>query len=166
MIKKFSKVYISMGANLGDPVASHRQALAYLRQEARLQHVKASRLYRTSPISSIAQPDYINSVCEFETDLQPHELFALTQAIEKRLGKKAKAKEAPRPFDIDILFYADLAMQSDTLEIPHPRWHERLFVLYPLCDLAPTVGVYNLQKRLIELTCTSSDRIDLLEETW
>jgi len=164
MQKMYAKVYISMGANLGDPVASHRRAIALLRAHPHIHRLRVSRLYRTSPMSCLPQPDYFNSACEFMTDLSPLDTLQLMQEIEQKLGKGKKHKDAPRLFDIDIVLYGNKVIHSEQLQIPHPYWGDRLFVLCPLFDLAPKIGPYDVEKRIQELRKSSVDRIELLEE--
>jgi 2-amino-4-hydroxy-6-hydroxymethyldihydropteridine diphosphokinase len=100
-----------------------------------------SQFYYTSPVSSIPQEYYINAVCSFYTTYTASELFSHLQAVETELGKVPKAKEAPRVIDLDLLFFGDEIHSDPELQIPHPRWQERLFVLIPLLNLIQEIWV-------------------------
>lgn len=132
-------IYLGLGANLGDPYETLCRAAEAILKIPRLSQVRFSRLYRTSPVSSWPQPDFLNAACSFMIDWQPLELFEVLTEIEKKLGKLPKSKEAPRHLDIDIIFYGSQCFETETLIIPHPRWKERLFVLYPLKDLTSKI---------------------------
>lgn len=130
-------VYIGLGSNLGDPAGMVAEALRML--EAITSDFTASPFYLTSPVSDLPQPDFVNAVCRFKTALSPVELFAELQKIERHLGQSPKPKNAPRLIDLDILFFGQERLLTSVLEIPHPRWKERLFVLRPLADLTSFV---------------------------
>lgn len=132
-------IYVGLGSNLGDPLAMLAKALCSLESLPGNSGLTVSPIYLTSPVSDLPQPDFLNAVCRFKTTLAPHTLFAELQRIEKNLGQLPKPKNAPRLIDLDILFYGDLQIRSPDLEIPHPRWRERLFVLRPLADLTEFV---------------------------
>lgn len=136
-----SKVFIGVGANLGDPKETIAKAKELLLQEPAITDFVSSRLYLTVPISDIPQSDYINCVWSFSTQLSPRELFEILQDIEKKLGKIDKPKNAPRLIDLDILLYGEINYNGHELTIPHPRWKERGFVLIPLAELAETIKV-------------------------
>jgi 2-amino-4-hydroxy-6-hydroxymethyldihydropteridine diphosphokinase len=135
------KVYLGLGSNIGDSVDTVWHACQAIEAIDHVYDFVVSRLYQTAPVSDIPQPDYINAVCRFDTDFAVIELWERLQAIEKMLGKIDKAKNAPRVIDIDILFYGSDSYDNAGLQIPHPRWKERLFVLVPLCDLEPLINV-------------------------
>jgi 2-amino-4-hydroxy-6-hydroxymethyldihydropteridine diphosphokinase len=126
-----STVYLSLGSNLGDREANLRAALE------RLHPQRVSPIYETEPVDYTEQPLFLNLVAELETSLTPRELLERTQAIERELGRVRGIPKGPRTLDIDILFYGDAVVREPDLEIPHPRLHERRFVLEPLADLAP-----------------------------
>ena len=128
--------YIALGANLGDPVASLRQALNDLAALAGVTLVKQSSLYRTAPQASCG-PDYVNAVVEIATSLTAPELLLKLQALEQAAGRERAYRNAPRTLDLDILTYGDAHIDSPTLCIPHPRMTERAFVLVPLAEIAP-----------------------------
>jgi 2-amino-4-hydroxy-6-hydroxymethyldihydropteridine diphosphokinase len=134
-------VYLGLGSNLGDSLATLQQALKEIASLPKTQLVRSSPFYQTSPISPLPQNDFINLVCSIITTLSPFELFHQLEAIEKKLGKIPKAKTEPRKIDIDLLLYGDLFIETPELQIPHPRMMERLFVLKPLSDLLDTLLV-------------------------
>lgn len=96
-----------------------------------------SNIYRTAPWGYTGQPDYLNQVIRVETELAPLDLLAYLKRLEARLGRKPTFRYGPRLIDVDILFYDSLVLERPELTIPHPRLHERAFVLKPLADLAP-----------------------------
>jgi 2-amino-4-hydroxy-6-hydroxymethyldihydropteridine diphosphokinase len=132
-------VYLGLGSNLGDSVRTVGQALEAIGGISGVRFLESSRLYATSPISPIPQADYINAVCRLQTTLDPEGLFSELCRIEQQLGKHPKDKNAPREIDIDILFFGTRFCRSELLEIPHPRWKQRLFVLAPLQELTQTI---------------------------
>jgi 2-amino-4-hydroxy-6-hydroxymethyldihydropteridine diphosphokinase len=123
--------YLSLGSNLGDREANLRSALE------RLNPRRVSPIYETEPVDHIAQPFFLNLVAEVETALMPMQLLTHTQRIERELGRKRTIPKGPRTIDIDILLYGASIVSTKRLQIPHPRLHERRFVLKPLADLAP-----------------------------
>jgi len=124
-------IYLSLGSNLGDREANLRAAMD------RLNPRRVSLIYETEPVDHIAQPFFLNLVVEAETALMPMQLLAQTQRIERELGRKRTIAKGPRTIDIDILFYGESVIAGKRLQVPHPRLHERRFVLQPLADLAP-----------------------------
>ncbi len=130
------RVFIGLGANLGDSVAtldSAEQALAAL-PGTRL--VAASPRYRSAPLQA-SGPDFLNAVVELATDLEPEALLAALHGIEAAHGRQRPFPNAPRTLDLDLLLYGQRVMDTQTLRLPHPRLHERAFVLEPLLQLAP-----------------------------
>lgn len=134
-------VYLGLGGNIGDSKAVLRQALARIAALPEIKELEVSSFYKTSPVSEIPQSDYLNAVCRFKTGLSAGRLFEALKAIEKSLGKEPKSKNVPRVIDIDLLFFGTESYQEEGLEIPHPRWRERLFVIVPLLDLTATIIV-------------------------
>lgn len=133
-------VYLSLGSNLGNSLANLKEATELISSLPQVDSLEQSRIFRTSPLSPIPQEDFLNLVCRLHTTLTAEELLHKLQAIEHEGGKYPKAKEAPRPLDIDILFFGLEFHSRPTLEIPHPRFKKRLFVLIPLCDLTETIS--------------------------
>jgi 2-amino-4-hydroxy-6-hydroxymethyldihydropteridine diphosphokinase len=155
-------VYLSIGGNEGDRFSSMQQALLVISHIPGIKNFKTSSLYETSPVSDIPQNDYLNAVCCFDTDLDARALLNCLQTIEKSLGKVAKPKNAARIIDIDMIFFGEEVFRSDELEIPHPRWRERLFVIIPLLELTPII---NLRHPSIETIDLIKLRDSLIKET-
>ncbi len=130
------RVFVGLGANLGDPRATLAQALEALAALPRTRLVAASPLYRSGPIDA-AGPDFINAAAELDTTLTPRELLQALLGIEQAHGRQRPHRNAPRTLDLDLLLYGQRVVDEPGLEVPHPRLHERAFVLRPLADLAP-----------------------------
>jgi 2-amino-4-hydroxy-6-hydroxymethyldihydropteridine diphosphokinase len=132
--------YVGMGANLGDARAALEAAAAALGALPQTRLVRCSSLYRSAPIDS-SGPDYLNAVAALDTRLAPHALLAHLQAIEQRHGRERPYRNAPRTLDLDLLLYGGQTIDTPTLTVPHPRLHERAFVLLPLAEIAPGLQV-------------------------
>jgi GTP cyclohydrolase-4 len=130
-----ARVYLGLGSNLGNRARNIYRALRLLGSRVRL--AKISSLYETEPVGLAEQPWFLNLVCCGETDLSPETLLDLAKNIERQLGRKPGVRFGPRVIDIDILLFDDLIVSTPRLEIPHPRLHERAFVLIPLSEMAP-----------------------------
>lgn len=128
------EVYLGLGSNLGNREEYLQEALTRLSERMRVG--KVSSLYETDPVGDIAQPPYLNQVCQFFTALPPAALLALVKGFELKLGRTGSSG-APRPIDIDILFYDGQIVRTDSLVIPHSRLEERAFVMVPLAEIAP-----------------------------
>ena len=129
--------YVGIGSNLQDPRA---QVLAALEELDRLPHtrvVKRSSLYRSAPVGHAAQPDFVNAVAQLETGLPAERLLAELQEVEARHGRERSFANAPRTLDLDLLLYGNATLALPGLTLPHPRMHERAFVLKPLLEIAP-----------------------------
>jgi 2-amino-4-hydroxy-6-hydroxymethyldihydropteridine diphosphokinase len=129
--------YVALGANLEDPVAQVKAGIAALATLPRTQLKAQSSLYRTAPVGYADQPDFINAVAAVDTALGARELLDALLAIEIDHGRVREFANAPRTLDLDVLLYDDLRMHEDGSTIPHPRMHERAFVLAPLNEIAP-----------------------------
>ena len=133
------KVGFSLGTNLGDRLDHLQKACASLRELAASDHIRVSNIYETEPVDCPeGSPGFLNAAIELEIELPPLELLEKTQAIETEFGRPAESnreQNAPRIIDVDILYYGDLIINEPTLIIPHPRMHERDFVLRPLSDI-------------------------------
>jgi len=135
------RCFIALGANLGDPVAAVTAAIVALRGLPRTRFVAASSLYRTAPVGLKHQPDFINAVVELiAVPPAPTFLESLFE-IEARFGRQRSVKNAPRTLDLDLLLYGDLVSDDPLLTLPHPRMHERAFVLAPLAEIAPRLTI-------------------------
>jgi 2-amino-4-hydroxy-6-hydroxymethyldihydropteridine diphosphokinase len=132
---------IGLGANLGDPVAQLRAAIAAIGRLEGTRVVAASSFYRTAPVGHAAQPDFVNAAVSIETSLEPRALLEGLKAIEVAAGRERSFKNAPRTLDLDILLYDARVTDEPGLTIPHPRLHERAFALAPLVEIEPDAVV-------------------------
>lgn len=129
--------FISIGSNLGDRLASCREAVRRLGLKPTLRIKKISSLYETDPVDYLEQDRFYNAVIAIETSLSPGALLEECQEIERRLGKKTVIPKGPRTIDLDLLFYHDRIIIEPGLQIPHPAIPDRAFVLVPLTEIAP-----------------------------
>jgi len=128
--------YVAIGANLGDAYQTVRQAFDALALLTSTQLITRSKIYRTAPHEAQG-PDFFNAVAHIETGMTAPDLLDALQAIENKAGRLRPYLHAPRSLDLDLLFYGDAQVHSPRLTLPHPRWRERAFVLYPLADVWP-----------------------------
>jgi 2-amino-4-hydroxy-6-hydroxymethyldihydropteridine diphosphokinase len=128
--------YVGMGANLGDARKTLQAAARDLSELPGVSLLALSRFYRSAPIDS-SGPDYVNAVAAIQTNLGAHALLKALQAIEQCHGRVRPYRNAPRTLDLDLLLYGQEVIEDAELTIPHPRMHQRAFVLRPLADLAP-----------------------------
>lgn len=135
------RCFIALGANLGDPVATVKAAILALRRLPQTEFITASSLYRTAPVGLKHQPDFINAVVELVAVSPAPTLLESLFAIEERFGRLRSVKNAPRTLDLDLLLYGDLVSDDPQLTLPHPRLHERAFVLAPLAEIAPQLTI-------------------------
>jgi 2-amino-4-hydroxy-6-hydroxymethyldihydropteridine diphosphokinase len=138
--------YVGLGANLGDPRNTVSEAMLELGQLPRSRVVGRSSLYRSAPLGSGQQPDFVNAVVGLDTDLGPESLLNELQEIEKRHGRERPFPGAPRTLDLDLLLHGDARISTPRLSVPHPRMHERAFVLKPLTEIAPDASIPGLGK--------------------
>lgn len=131
-----ANAYLSLGSNLGDRLGYLREA-ARLLAERGVRPVRASSVYETAPVGVTGQPPFLNAVIQVETDLTPPGLLEATQSVERALGRERSVRWGPRTLDIDILLYDGQHVDLPGLQIPHPRMHQRRFVLLPLLELQP-----------------------------
>lgn len=152
-------IYLALGTNLGDRPANLRAALAALEPRVRIE--AESRIYETPPWGFLDQPAFLNMALRAETDLSPADLLTFLKTLETDLGRAPTFRNGPRLIDIDILFYDDLVLDTPPLVIPHPRLHERDFVLVPLADIAPDFIhplLHQSIRALLELRCPKSEQ--------
>ena len=128
-------IYLALGTNLGDRATNLRAALKAMPPSIVIHH--SSPIYETPPWGVTDQPTFLNMVVQAETKMKPLPLLACLKKIETELGRTPTVRWGPRLIDIDILFYDDLVLDLPQVTIPHPRLHERAFVLVPLADIAP-----------------------------
>jgi 2-amino-4-hydroxy-6-hydroxymethyldihydropteridine diphosphokinase len=132
--------YIGLGANLGDAAATVLAALDAVERLAWTEALLRSPLYRSAPIGG-AGPDYVNAVMAVTTRLRAQVMLAQLQAIEHAHGRERPYRNAPRSLDLDLLLYGGCVIDTPGLTLPHPRMHERRFVLQPLSDIAPSLTI-------------------------
>jgi 2-amino-4-hydroxy-6-hydroxymethyldihydropteridine diphosphokinase len=134
--------YIALGANLDDPVRQVDRGIERLREIPQTRLLARSSLWRTAPVGGAlvaGQPDYINAVVKVETGLGGGALLGILQVVEQDAGRvrDGQAPMAPRPLDLDLLLYGETRLDTPELTLPHPRMHQRAFVLAPLAEIAP-----------------------------
>ena len=146
-----ARAFIGAGANLGEPVRQIRQAQDELEKSPGVRLGAVSSLYRTQPEGPIAQPPFVNAVFSLECGISPQELLALLLSVEEKMGRIRRERWGPRLIDLDLLFFDESIISEQGLEVPHPRLHERRFVLAPLVEIAPDVVHPVIQKPVSEL---------------
>jgi 2-amino-4-hydroxy-6-hydroxymethyldihydropteridine diphosphokinase len=133
---KMHKAYLSIGSNIGDKKKNLNNAIKFIINHTKINLVAISSFYRTQPQNYTDQEWFINAALKIETVLNPEDLLKAVKALESDLDQNGKAfRFGPRIIDMDIIYYDDLILKTDLLEIPHPRMHERCFVLIPMCDI-------------------------------
>lgn len=133
----YQSLYLGFGSNLGDSGHLVTRAIKEVASNPHIEFVKQSSLWRTQALYDRDQPDFVNAVVKYRSDLDPFEILDFIQLIENRfLRKRDPARpKGPRTLDIDILFYGDLILNSRRLSIPHPRFQERKFILFPMAEI-------------------------------
>lgn len=160
-----AKVFIGLGSNLSGDVegvykdsrAQLEQALDTIGKNAQIKLIKVSNFYQTPAIGPGNQADYINAAALLETGLSPIDLLDFLQSIENRQGRVRAERWGPRTLDLDILLYDQVIENSSRLTLPHPRLHERAFVLVPLADLDPTLNIPK-QQNITQLLANCSSQ--------
>ena len=142
-----ARVYVAIGANLGDARAAVLHAMTNLDALPETRVVARSSLYRSAPVDATG-PDFINAVVELETGLEPEPLLRELQRLELGAGRDRPYRNAPRTLDLDLLYHGDAVMATESLTLPHPRIAERAFVLLPLAEIASD-RVTNAQLRQV-----------------
>ena len=136
-----SLAFVALGANLGDPLSTLRRAVESLHMLPHSQLKATSAFYRTAPVGLLNQPDFINAVASFHTQLSPDDLLEALFAIEAQFGRQRSVRNAPRTLDLDLLLHGEHVCEAPRLTLPHPRMHQRAFVLVPLAEIAPTLSI-------------------------
>ncbi len=144
-------VYISFGSNLGDRRSNIQRALNLLGELPETEKTQVSSIIETKPVGGPKQNNFLNGVAELKTSLRPHVLLQRLNKIEAALGRLRDVRWGPRVIDLDILLYGKKVIDTDNLQIPHPRMHERAFVLDPLNEIAPRAWHPQLKKYIHEL---------------
>lgn len=134
------KAFISIGSNIGDRCQHLKDAIQALHSHEGVSVLAVSSIYETAPVGYTDQADFLNVVISVETTIDAHELLAVCQQIEQELGRVRDIRWGPRTVDLDILLYNHDNVETESLVIPHPRMHERAFVLIPLLEIEPTVA--------------------------
>ncbi len=137
-----SIAWIGLGSNMQGPLDQLKRALSLLAEDDRIKVLHVSSFYQTPPWGDPQQEDFVNAVLKVETSLDPQSLLCRLQAIENLMGRKRDRRRwGPRLIDLDLLLYDKLQYRSNDLQIPHPRMHERAFVLVPLCELDESLEI-------------------------
>jgi len=131
------RAFVAGGANLGDAAATLDAAFTAISAEPGLRIVARSALYRTAPVGCTGQPDFVNAVAALDCAFGPEALLERLLAIEERFGRRRSVRNAPRTLDLDLLLFDALELHTPRLVLPHPRMHQRAFVLIPLHEIAP-----------------------------
>jgi len=155
--------FVGLGSNLADPLNQVRQALEELEAISGTCVTACSSFYRTTPVGYLEQADFINAVASVKTTLQPRALLDALLAIENRHGRQRTTRNAPRTLDIDLLLYGQEVLDQDGLTLPHPRLHERAFVLAPFVEIAPEAmvpGRGRVRDLLAQVDCSGVSKLD------
>ena len=133
--------FVGLGANIGEPRRQLRAALEELNGLPETRRAASSSFYRSAPLGNVQQPEFMNAVVQLDTSLSPEALLDGLQEIERRHGRERPFPGAPRTLDLDLLLYGSRSIDVPGLTVPHPRMHERAFVLEPLIEIAPDIAV-------------------------
>lgn len=145
------KAYIGLGSNIGDKEKYLTEAINKLSTEKNIKIIKQSSFIKTKPWGYLEQEDFLNAVAEVETILEPEELIDLLLKVEEELSRERTIKWGPRTIDLDILMYDQVISSDEKVILPHPRMHEREFVLQPLSEIAPYIMHPVFNKRVFTL---------------
>jgi 2-amino-4-hydroxy-6-hydroxymethyldihydropteridine diphosphokinase len=159
-------VYVGVGSNMDHPVRRCREAGARLAEAGGVNLVASSSLYRTEPLGYQEQDWFVNGVYHLRTSLSPMDLLTLLQGIELEMGKRVLTRWGPRVIDLDLLLYGDLRVDRPGLQVPHPRMHQRRFVLKPLSEIAPGLRHPVLKVSVVDLLARLGEeqKVELLEK--
>lgn len=149
--RSWHTAYIALGSNLGNKEKNLNDALNLINENPLCNVTKISNFYITAPVGYLNQDDFLNGAAEIKTLMEPSELMDFLLEIEKDLKRERKIHWGPRTIDLDIILYDNLITEDEHIIIPHPRMHERLFVLEPLCDIAPYKVHPLLNERISQL---------------
>ncbi len=149
--RKWHTAYIGMGSNMGDKDKNLEGAIELIKSNINNKVTKVSKFYETKPVGYLDQDDFMNCAIEIKTLFQPEELIDFLLSTESKLKRERIIRWGPRTIDLDLLLYDNLISSDEQVIIPHPRMAERLFVLNPLCDIAPYVVHPLLNKRIIDI---------------
>ena len=138
-----SNIFIALGSNLGNSKEQVKNGILSIKKIGGVKILNKSNLYETQPVGILNQPNFINAVIKIDSDLSPYELLNKLLKIENIAGRVRIDKNGPRTLDLDILLFDNLILSEKKLTIPHPRMHERLFVLIPLKDIDEAIVIPN-----------------------
>lgn len=133
--------FIGLGANLGNAIEALGKALEAIARIPASRVIARSSFYRSAPVGFTSQPDYVNAVALIRTRLSAREVLEYLHDIENRFGRTREFRNAPRTLDLDLLLHGTDSISTPELEVPHPRMHSRRFVLEPLAEIAPQLGI-------------------------
>lgn len=160
------EVFIALGSNLRDPAAQVLQAFSAIAAIPEIQFRARSSLYLSTPVGYAEQPDFVNAVIRLTTTLPAHRLLAALLDIEQHHGRERTFRNAPRVIDLDILLYSDLVERDQGLTLPHPRMHERAFVLAPLLEIAPHANIPGLGLAAAYLPAAGGQGLQRIADDW
>ena len=146
-----NQAYIALGTNIEPREGYLNQALELLAEDKKMEILNQSSIYQTVPVGYTDQPDFLNMVIEIKTSYMAIDLLNACQEIEQSLGRKRTIRFGPRTIDLDILLYNQENRHSERLIIPHPRMHERAFVLTPLEEISPDLYIPKVGKHVVDL---------------
>jgi len=158
--RKWHITYIGVGSNMGDKDMNVKDALELINNSKHTKITKTSKFYETKPVGYLNQEDFLNCVVEVKTLLSPLELVRSLLSIEKELKRERVIRWGPRTIDLDVLLYDNVISSIDEIILPHPRMQERMFVLEPLCDIAPYVIHPILNKTIIQMKTTLQNIVE------
>jgi len=147
----YNKAYISLGSNIGDRESFLKEAIQLLQEKAEIRVTNLSSIYETDPVGLKDQPNFLNMVVEVETSLNPEQLLAECLFVENQLGRVRLIRWGPRSVDLDLILFNQEIIHLDHLIVPHPRAHERAFVLMPLAEINPDIKFPTIGKSVSEL---------------
>ena len=153
--------FLSLGSNLGDRLANLKRAIEKIEEPSQIMVTKVSPVYETEPVGRENQGWFLNLVLQVETSLEPFALLERLSSIEDQMGRKREKRWGSRNIDLDILLYDTRMVDSERLTIPHPRMHERRFVLVPLAQIAPKLLHPRLEKNIEELLARCEDESEV-----
>lgn len=159
--RSWHTVYVGMGSNMGNKEKNLKDAIKLIDDSNESRVIKTSKFYVTAPVGYVDQDDFLNCAIEVETILSPQEFMNVLLKFEKDLKRERLIHWGPRTIDLDILLYDDIVTSHESYVIPHPRMTERLFVLEPLCDIAPYVIHPLLNKRIADIKAEITKATDI-----
>lgn len=159
-----TNVYVGIGSNLSNPLLQVQTAIAKIQESDLYTDVRVSSIYRSDPMAGMKQPDYINAVISFNTELTAHELLSHLQRMEDEQGReRTEVRWSARTLDLDILLFGQQQINDDRLTVPHPGVLDRNFVILPLAELDPDLSLpdnTHMSYLLTQITTQGIERID------